>query len=103
MEPAGLNAERAMAKHGRHDFVRDMGRIFEMMTQRSLRQFRGRCAVWVRDRTESWVSYGRHIKSERRFFRHRMRVAQRKLHEQVVGMLSVDNRRSKSRFTRLEQ
>src|SRR6476646_2539573 len=73
------------------------------MAERGLRQLHRRSAVRKCDRTERRVSNGRKISLNNGVISNRTRVVETQRHDQVVGMLSIDDGPAEGRLAGLKE
>src|SRR5260370_41291190 len=73
------------------------------MAERRLRNLACRSAMWKRHRAERRITHRRGIEVQHGLLAERMSVLQGYFHKEVVRMLAIGDRRSKSRFPGLEE
>ena len=102
VEHRRLEHPRAPIDGGGHDAVRDVRRIERVMPERRDRVFRRRRAVHERDRAERRLARGPARQRETGAVVHRDAPDRRQLHEEIVGMLPIDQRSAVERLAYLE-
>ena len=92
MKAAHLQADYAMSDADCNDVIRDMGRVFLMMSQRANRVFGCRGAMWVGGWTNSWIAFRCDVERQQAMLPHGKIIKSSEFHEKFVWMLTVRDR-----------
>ena len=103
MKPGRLHARDLVSESHRQNVVRDVGRILQMMAQRGQRVLARRRAVWKTRGTYGGIAHRRGVERKEGVLAQLQIIEHSQLHEEIMGMLAVDDGPSEGRFTHLQE